>query len=130
MSQGMLNRKWFTDRLAQQGKSQRGLARFMDIDPSAITHILSGKRKLQLTEAEQFASFLGVPVDEVLTQAGIKLKSRSKAEAAGGTVIIMVDPGQRVGIVRHNPREGYDIQFVSKKSPAETLPIQWLEPEE
>lgn len=126
----MLNKKWFTDRLAQRRQSQRALARFMELDASAITHILNGKRKLQLSEAEQFASFLGVTVEEVLSQAGIKLKKQDEHPRIGKVVIVMVDRDQRVGIVRHEPQEGYDLQFISKKSPGETLPIQWFEPDE
>jgi transcriptional regulator with XRE-family HTH domain len=70
----MIDKKWFIAKLANRQQSQRALGRYMKLDASAITHILNGKRKLQLTEAEQMARFLGEPVDEVLRHAGVKVK--------------------------------------------------------
>ena len=71
----MVRKKWFVDALADRQQSQRALARYMEVDASAITHILNGTRKLQLHEAEQIARFLSVPVEDVLQQAGVKLAS-------------------------------------------------------
>lgn len=58
----------------------------MQLDASAITHILNGKRKLQLPEAEQIARFLGLPVDDVLTHAGVNLRRTSRTVRLVGTV--------------------------------------------
>ncbi|MGF7213615.1 transcriptional regulator with XRE-family HTH domain [Skermanella aerolata] len=54
--------------------SQRKLARFLELDPSAITLTLNGKRRMQLDEASRIATFLGVPVEEVLKNAGLALE--------------------------------------------------------
>lgn len=70
----MINKRWFLDRLAERKQSQRALARYMELDASAITHVLNGKRRMQLPEAEVIARFIAVPVDEVLRHAGINLK--------------------------------------------------------
>ncbi len=74
-----LNRQWFVDRLRDAGQSQRALARFLELDASAITHILNGKRRLQLDEVERVARFLSRPVEEVLTQAGLDLGGEVRA---------------------------------------------------
>lgn len=63
-----IDKRWFVEKIADKGLSQRRLAKLMDLDPSAITHIFSGKRKLQLSEAQQMSRCLGVPVDEVLQE--------------------------------------------------------------
>jgi len=40
----MVRKKWFVDALADRQQSQRALARYMEVDASAITHILNGTR--------------------------------------------------------------------------------------
>lgn len=62
---------WFKRRLEARQRSLRGLARHMDLDPSAVSRMLSGQRKMQMDEASAIASFLSVPVKEVLKHAGV-----------------------------------------------------------
>jgi DNA-binding transcriptional regulator YdaS (Cro superfamily) len=68
---GGVNRVWFVDRLASRNISQRKLAGLMDMDASAVSLMLSGKRKMSAQEAGDVARLLGVTVDEVLRHAGI-----------------------------------------------------------
>jgi transcriptional regulator with XRE-family HTH domain len=69
-----VNADWFKQQLEQRRLSQRKLARFLELDPSAITLTLNGKRRMQLDEASRIATFLGVPVEEVLKNAGLSLE--------------------------------------------------------
>jgi transcriptional regulator with XRE-family HTH domain len=69
-----VNADWFRQQLALRRLSQRKLARFLELDPSAITLTLKGKRRMQLDEASRIAVFLGVPVEQVLKNAGLALE--------------------------------------------------------
>lgn len=71
MTNAQVDKQWFMDRLTDQGKSVRGLARYMNKDASAVSRMLSGQRKMQMNEAADIARFLGAPVSEVLNHAGI-----------------------------------------------------------
>jgi transcriptional regulator with XRE-family HTH domain len=62
-----LDRDWFFGRLRMQKKSLRGLARFMGLDPSAVSRIVSGERALKASEQDAMAAFLEVTVDELAT---------------------------------------------------------------
>lgn len=45
-----------------KGKTQKGLAAALGIDPSGVTKLLQGKRELQLSELPVVATYLGTPV--------------------------------------------------------------------
>lgn len=100
-----IDKKWFLQRLADRQLSQRKLARLMDVDASAITHVLNGKRRLQLTEAQRLARFLGVNTEDVLSHAGLKLKAH---KAITSSVIGMVDED---GLIR--PLNGLSVESPS-----------------
>jgi DNA-binding XRE family transcriptional regulator len=83
-----INTQWFKDRIADkttknsQGRvvtifSQNELARKIGIDRASLSRILNGEQRLTLTIAESLAVELGVPLADVLTNAGIDV-------AAGG----------------------------------------------
>ncbi|HEX9446649.1 MAG TPA: helix-turn-helix transcriptional regulator, partial [Dongiaceae bacterium] len=65
--------QFFRDALKAADKSQREMARFMGLDPAAITLMLQGRRAMQLSEAQQIADFLGVAIEDVLRHAGLQL---------------------------------------------------------
>jgi len=65
------NPKWFRDRLAERNMSLRQLAKRIDLDPSAVSLTFRGRRKMTLKEANTIAVLLGLPVTEVIRQAGI-----------------------------------------------------------
>lgn len=72
---------WFRAKLTEKNRSQRALARHLDIDPGAVTLMFNGKRRMQLDEAEQIAVFLGVPVADVLRAAGLPISGGGSAPA-------------------------------------------------
>jgi DNA-binding transcriptional regulator YdaS (Cro superfamily) len=65
-----INKEWFFKALEANQKSVRGLARHLDVDPSAVSRMLSGHRKMKADEAGSIARFLSVPVTEVMKHAG------------------------------------------------------------
>lgn len=70
MDQTQIDTRWFQSRLADKRLSQRQLAKLMGLDPSAVSLMLRGKRKLSAAEAREIARLLGVEASEVLMRAG------------------------------------------------------------
>ena len=73
MATPTIDKDWFHQKLSDKSKSLRGLARHMELDPSAVSRMFSGQRKMQLEEAKEIAVFLGAPVSEVLGHAGVSI---------------------------------------------------------
>ena len=78
--------QWFRERLADQRMSQRGLARQLGIDPAAVSLTLRGKREMKIAEAVAIARLLGVPADDVMEHAGVRISSRSTMVVVGATM--------------------------------------------
>jgi transcriptional regulator with XRE-family HTH domain len=71
---GHIDTAWFRQQIADSPYgSQRRIAREFPLDPSSLSLMLRGKRKMTLEEAQQLAGLLKVPLDEVLRHAGLKL---------------------------------------------------------
>lgn len=68
-----MNTDWFVRRLDDRKLSQRGLAKLMGLDPSAVSLMFRGKRKMTIQEAAQMAVLLDVSTDDVLQNAGVEL---------------------------------------------------------
>lgn len=68
-----MNTDWFKQKLAERELSQRRLAKMMDLDAAAISLMLRGQRRMTPQEAHFIANTIGVPVTEVLRQAGIEV---------------------------------------------------------
>ena len=68
-----MNTEWFKQKLAERKLSQRQLAKLMGLDPAAVSLMLRDQRKMTNEEAHFIASTIGVPVTEVLRQAGIEV---------------------------------------------------------
>lgn len=75
MSMANINSQWFIDRLNERQLSQRSLARLMGLDPSAVSLMMRGKRKITLEEAAQMAVLLNVNTNDVLAQAGVPVQT-------------------------------------------------------
>jgi transcriptional regulator with XRE-family HTH domain len=73
-----IDTQWFQDRLAEKKLSQRGLAKLLHLDSSAVSLTLRGRREMKLNEAADIARLLGVPVDEVLQHAGVTINSKGE----------------------------------------------------
>lgn len=70
-----VNTSWFKEKLSERRLSQRGLAKLMGLDSSAISLMLRGRREMKITEAATLAALIGVPAEEVLANVGVKLSS-------------------------------------------------------
>lgn len=80
-----VNSTWFRNRLVDKRLSQRQLARVIGVDPAAVSLMLRGKRKMDVSEAGAIAKALGVPVDEVLRHAGVDVRG---VEANGSVPVV------------------------------------------
>lgn len=68
-----VDKKYFMGKLEERGKSLRSLAKHLNMDPSGVSRIFSGQRKMQMKEANEIARFLAAPLSEVLTHAGVSV---------------------------------------------------------
>ncbi|CAB4121878.1 HTH_XRE domain containing protein [uncultured Caudovirales phage] len=68
--------KWFRDRLDDRRMSQRGLARQLGLDAAAVSLMFRGKREMKIAEAAAIARLLGVPADEVMEHAGVRIATK------------------------------------------------------
>lgn len=73
MSNPTIDREWFIKKLDDGDKSVRKLAAHLQLDPSAVSRMLNGQRKMQMEEASSIASFLAVPVSDVIKHAGVSI---------------------------------------------------------
>jgi len=69
-----INTKWFIDRLKEKEMSMRQLAKRMNLDPSAVSNMLNGKRMMRTEEANKIANLLGLDVREVIKQSGVPIE--------------------------------------------------------
>ena len=83
-----IDKDWFFKMLVRRERSLRGLARHMRIDPSAVSRMFSGERRMQMDEISKIASFLGVAVSEVLVHAGVSLRPDDIRRDFGGGVTL------------------------------------------
>ena len=56
---------WFHRQLEARNQSVRALARFMEIDASAVSRMLKGERRMSAQEQDRIADFFGVGLEEV-----------------------------------------------------------------
>lgn len=87
-TQPTTNSLWFKQRLTDRGMSLRALARYMEMDPGAMSLTLRGKRRMTSAEANKIGQLLGVPVSEVLRQAGIPVQDDARLMPLSGAVSV------------------------------------------
>lgn len=121
-----MNTEWFRQLMATRKLSQRGLAKLMDLDPAAVSLMLRGQRKMTSAEAHQISTILGVPITEVLRQAGIEvLDDVRKVNVVGhidGDSIVTLFPRRTYDKVvgpADCPTGTYALQMRSPSSPAD-----------
>lgn len=74
---------WFVQRLADRRLSQRQLARLMGMDPSAVSLMFRGKRRMTVDEAAQIAVLLQSTTTEVMEAAGVPITGGGKVPITG-----------------------------------------------
>lgn len=88
-----MDKAWFEDQLRNNQISARQLAKKMEIDPSALSLIFSGGRRLKNDEAAALALHLNVSLADVLSHAGVNM-----AGVARPTISVPVPSGRVVRI--------------------------------
>lgn len=64
------NYKWFSDRIRDKRLSQRALATKLEMDPSSLSLLLHGKRRMRVEQASDIAKALDLPINEVMRKGG------------------------------------------------------------
>jgi hypothetical protein len=117
-----VNTTWFKDRLAERDLSIRRLAKLLELDPSAVSLMLRGKRTMTADEANRISGLLTIPVTEVLAQAGVPID----ADARQMPIKAHVDSrGVLTPITTKNPRK----MAAPRDVPANGLAVQIRAPE-
>ena len=76
-----MEKRWFQERLRQLGKTQRGLAKHMGLDPSRITEIFNQSRSTKIEEAVEMAEYLETSLEDVVAKLGTFLNRDAKASS-------------------------------------------------
>lgn len=117
MTAQKVNTKWFRERLAERDMSMRRLAKLLEIDPSAVSLMLRGKRVMSADEANRISGLLTLPVTEVLAQAGIPIEEDARSipvkafcDARGTLHSVTTKAPRRVSAPRDIPGAGLAVQ--------------------
>jgi transcriptional regulator with XRE-family HTH domain len=90
-----IDRDWFDARLKAAGLSLRKAAAAIGMDPSALSRSLSGKRRLQIAEADRLARVLGVPAALLIDRIGGRAESGAVLGAAEETPPFAYEAGPK-----------------------------------
>lgn len=93
-----VDKAWFEDQLRHNQISARQLAKKMDLDPSALSLIFSGGRRLKNDEAAALALHLNVSLADVLSHAGVNMAGVARPTISvptpsGKVVKLEIPPG-------------------------------------
>lgn len=77
MTDRPIDQRWFQDTLRDRKMTQRELAAAIDVDPSSLSLLLSGKRRMTVETAGRIAKAMGVSLDDVVVHAGVTLAQES-----------------------------------------------------
>lgn len=72
-----MNKPWIRARLRELGHTQKELAAELGVNSVAVSRILVGKRRLTIQEAASMASFLEVPLSELVPHVVSPAEGRS-----------------------------------------------------
>jgi transcriptional regulator with XRE-family HTH domain len=61
----MIDSEWFSRQLENEGRSMRDLAKALGLDPSSVSRMLRGERKMSADEQDGIALYLGLPLADV-----------------------------------------------------------------
>jgi phage repressor protein C with HTH and peptisase S24 domain len=108
-----MQKQWFQNRLRQLGKTQRGLAKHMGLDPSRVTEIFNESRGIKIEEAVEMADYLETSLDDVVDKLGAAVASGVRASSlvvgyvgAGETVLSIDDHEKGSGLYKIEAPQG------------------------
>jgi transcriptional regulator with XRE-family HTH domain len=70
-SQIKIDKAWFDHRMKEKKLSLRKVAKLMDVDPSALSRVFNGKRRMQVDEIGKIATILNESKSAVLAHLDI-----------------------------------------------------------
>jgi len=115
--------KWFSDRIRDKRLTQRAVAKAMDMDPSTLSLLLHGKRRMRVEQAAELARILGVAVNEVIRHGGADVRETQGNAPAALPVVGSVDADNRVRLDWNNKRGQ---QFRARGAyPSTAVAVQW-----
>lgn len=94
-----VDKQWFLDRQAEKSLSLRKMAKLMDIDPSALSRMLNGQRKIKPSEIRSMAGILGTSDAEIL--AHIVGKGATTAVVSESSAAAFVNKSRAARISDH-----------------------------
>lgn len=114
--QTKVDTKWFKEQLAARSISMRTLAKQINIDPSSMSLMLRGLRKMTNEEAARIAAALSIPVTEVLRRAGVAVSEDVHSVRMTGHVDcdgVVHDSAQvsRLTVPADVPSDGFALQI-------------------
>ena len=98
-----MEKQWIQQRLRQLGKTQRGLAQHMGLDPSRITEILNKNRSIKIEEAVEIAEYLETPLDDLMPKLGTAIAQGMRASSlvvgyvGAGEIVLSIDDHAKGG---------------------------------
>lgn len=117
-----MNTVWFRKRLSERRLSQRGLARLLGLDAAAVSLMLRGQRRMSAEEAHRISGLIGVPITEVLRQAGVDVTDDVRMVSVTGYI-------SSDALVTLFPRGTYDHVVGPADCPTGTYALQKRSPQ-
>lgn len=113
-----MNTAFFRNRLRDRQITQRKLATALGLDPAAVTLMLKGQRRIRSEEAQKIADLLGLPITEVLREAGIPIRDgvstlpiQGSVDANGRITLMPAGTHEMTTAPEDVPRDGYALQM-------------------
>lgn len=119
-----INTDWFKGLMADRRISQRELAKKLGIDHSALSLTFRGKRNMKMTEAAELARLFGVPVAEVMENAGVHADTRTvpfRGWIDGHGELHLEPSNHRISSPQPMPLGSFAVQYRTNGTPLEHL---------
>lgn len=113
-----MNKNYFLDLMASRRLSMRGLAQRMGMGHSQLSLMFNGERNMKLEEAAQLSQILGVPLHQIVTNAGVS------ARPVLGRRVPVVGFVGKDGVVTMNPPDVYERTESPEELPEDTTAVQ------
>lgn len=81
-----INKRWFQNLFADKKMKQSEVAKAIGLHAPALTRILNDERRLQMNEAIDLARVLSIPLEDVLTHAGLPSHAESSSAEVRGSI--------------------------------------------
>jgi transcriptional regulator with XRE-family HTH domain len=88
-----VDKQWFVDRWTEKGLTLRKVANLIDMDPSALSRVLSGDRKMKIPEIGKMAEVLEVSDADVLAHIQVRNDQAESHATAANVARISDHPG-------------------------------------